>query len=893
MAGNNIKGITVSINGDTAPLDKALKGVNKTSTDLQAQLKQVNYQLKFDPGNTVLLQQKQELLAKSVSGTSEKLKALKTAESQAQAQFAKGDISEKQYQALQREVIKTESQLKNLEAQAKKSNVALAKISEVSDKISKGATKVGQTTAPATIAVVALGGAAVKAGSDYIESLNKVDVAFGGSAKGVENFSKTTLDSFGIAAGTALDMASNYGDMATSMGLPQAAAAKMSEKLVGLGGDLASFKNISIDEANTALESVFTGETESLKKLGIVMTQQNLQEFAASKGIKTKIADMTQQELVQLRYNYVMDKTKSAQGDFARTSDGAANSMRVASESAKEASASIGIILAPLVAKAAQYVANLAKSFSGLSEGTKKTILIILAIVAAIAPLAFLISGIATAVGAVVAVIGFIGAPVAIAIAVIAALVVGFMYLWNNCAGFKAFWIDLWNNIKTITKTVVDALVGFFTVTIPAAWNGLKAFFTGIPAWFSNLWTTVKTGTTNAWNTIKTSISGILNGIKTILSTIWTAIVNVVMAILNPFIQGVINIFNSLKGGLTTVFNGLKTFFTGVWNAIKLIFLGPILLICDLVTGNFGKLKTDATAIFTGLKAAFVQIWAGIKLVFTGAVTAIANFLSLIWSGIVNTAKSTWNGFKTFMSGLWNGIKSTAVGVWNGLKTSIMSICNGIKSGAISVFNAILNFFRGLPGTLRNLGVNAFNGLKSGVSSVLSGLGGVIKNGFNSGISYIKSLPSQALGWGRDIIQGITNGIKSAAGAVGNVVKGVAQDIRSFLHFSVPDQGPLVDFESWMPDFMGGLAKGIANSKSLVTNAMKGLSTDMSIGMKLAPYMGGVGTLNGSNSSVINNSYGSLLNTDKIIINNDMDIKTIASELSFYIKQENTSKGGH
>jgi len=869
MAGNNIKGITVEINGETGPLDKALKGVNKTSSDLQAQLKQVNYQLKFDPKNTILLQQKQELLAKSVTGTKEKLETLKSAEAQAQAQFAKGDISEKQYQALQREVIKTESQLKNLEIQAQKSNSTLSKVSEASDKIAKGATKVGQATTPATLAVVALGGAAVKMGSDYIESLNKVDVAFGGSAKGVENFSKTTLDNFGIAAGTALDMAAGYGDMATSMGLPQAAAATMSEKLVGLGGDLASFKNIGISEANTALTSIFTGETESLKKLGIVMTQANLQEFAASKGIKTKIANMSQSEQVQLRYNYVMEKTKNAQGDFARTSDGAANSMRVASESAKEASASIGIILAPLVAKAAQYISDLAKGFNGLSEGTKKTILVILAVVAVIAPLAFIISGIATVVGAVTAVIAtvggaiavlttgvaaatpaigalvaiftFITGPVGIAIAIIAALVIGFKLLWDNCAPFKAFWIDLWNNIMTITKTVVDALIGFFTVTIPAAWNSLVIFFTGIPAWFSGLWTSVKTSTTNAWTSIKTSISNVLTGIKTTLSTIWTAIVGVVMAILNPFIQGITNIFNSLKGGLTTVFNGLKTFFTGVWNAIKLIFLAPILLICDLVTGNFGKLKTDAAAIFNGLKVAFTQIWAGIKLVFTGVVTAIASFLTLEWNGIVNIAKGVWNGLKTFFVGLWDGINNVAIAAWNGLKTGIVNICNGIKTGAVNIFNGILNFFRGLPGTLSSLGSNMFNALKNGISSVLSTLGGVIKNGFNSGIAFIKSLPANMLSWGKNFIQGFIDGVGNMVGAVVDKVKGVANKISSTVRDILGIHSPsrvMVEIGQYT---MQGLANGITNSTALVAKAIaKALNaiTGTDIKAKLDTYFG-------------------------------------------------------
>ncbi|MBW9154284.1 hypothetical protein [Clostridium estertheticum] len=855
MAGNNIKGITVEINGDTAPLDKALKGVNKTSSDLQKELKQVNYQLKFDPKNTVLLQQKQELLAKSVTGTSEKLKVLKSAEAQAQEQFAKGTISQKQYQALQREVIKTESQLKNLEVQAQKSNSSLSKVSEASGKVATSASRVGQATTPATLAIVALGGAAVKMGSDLIESTNKVDVAFGKNANEVKTWSDTTLDKFGIAKGSALEMASLFGDMASGMGINTSEAAKMSTKLGGLAGDLASFKNIGLDQAQDALKGIFTGEGESLKSLGVIMLDSTLSAFALSTGHKTLFKDMTQAEKVQLRYAYVLDKTKNSQGDFANTSTGAANSARIASESIKEASSTIGVILAPILAKAAQYIAKLAKEFSGLSEGTKKTILAILGIIAVIAPLAFIISSIATVVGAVVAVIttisgtiavlttgvaaatpavsalvaviGFITGPVGIAIAVIAGLVIGFKLLWDHCAPFKAFWLDLWTNIQTITKTVVDVLIGFFTVTIPGAWNGLVAFFTGIPAWFSNLWTSIGTGATNVWTGIKTSISNVLTSLKTTLSIIWSAIVATTMVILNPLIQGVINIFNSLKGGLTTVFNGLKTFFTGIWAAIKLIFLAPILLILDLCTGNFGKIKTDAIAIFNGLKAAFTQIWAGIKLIFTGVVTAIASFLSLMWSGIVNTAKSIFNGLKTFLSGLWNGIKSVAISAWNGLKSSIISICNGIKSGAISVFNGILSFFRGLPGTLRSLGASMFNSMKSGITSVLSTLGGVIRNGFNDGIAYIKALPSQALGWGENIVNGLVNGIKSKITGIATAAKGMADSIASNVRSALDIHSPSRVMAQIGAYTVQGLAEGINNNATLVSQAMSKIITSM------------------------------------------------------------------
>jgi len=106
-----------------------------------------------------------------------------------------------------------------------------------------------------TLPIVAAGGAAIKMASDFEESANKVEVAFGGASNIVKDFAKTTLTSFGIAEGSALDMAALFGDMATSMGISQGAAANMSTQLVGLAGDLASFKNIRLDVAETALKS--------------------------------------------------------------------------------------------------------------------------------------------------------------------------------------------------------------------------------------------------------------------------------------------------------------------------------------------------------------------------------------------------------------------------------------------------------------------------------------------------------------------------------------------------------------------------------------------------------------------------------------------------------------
>lgn len=270
-------------------------------------------------------------------------------------------------------------------------NELTAKLAQASTKL-KGfgdkMKKVGQSmslylTAPMVLA----GGASIKMASNFSESLNKVDVAFKSSASDVKKWSETTLKSFGIAQGTALDMAALFGDMATSMGLSTGASAKMSKELVGLAGDLASFKNIGIDEASTALKSIFTGETESLKNLGIVMTEVNLKAFALSKGFKTQYEKMSETEKVSLRFQYVMAKTANAQGDFARTSGGAANQSRMFGEQMKELGVQFGQIMLPLFTKILTAINGWIEKFKGLDDSTKKVILVVAGLAAVIGPL--------------------------------------------------------------------------------------------------------------------------------------------------------------------------------------------------------------------------------------------------------------------------------------------------------------------------------------------------------------------------------------------------------------------------------------------------------------------------------------------------------------------------
>jgi len=180
-----------------------------------------------------------------------------------------------------------------------------------------------------TAPLVAAGTAAVKFASDMTETLGKTEVTFGEEAEAVKRWSRTSITQMGLASQSALDSAALFGDMATGMEMSRKEAAKMAMELTQLGADLASFKNISNDVAKTALKSIFTGETESLKNLGVVMTEVNLQEFARSQGIRKSISRMKEQEKIMLRYRYVLARTTNAQGDFARTNMNTANQMRM------------------------------------------------------------------------------------------------------------------------------------------------------------------------------------------------------------------------------------------------------------------------------------------------------------------------------------------------------------------------------------------------------------------------------------------------------------------------------------------------------------------------------------------------------------------------------------
>lgn len=222
----------------------------------------------------------------------------------------------------------------------------------------------------------------INLGSDLSEVQNVVDVTFGNLNTEVNKFAENAIDKFGLGQTVTKKYVGTFGAMSKAFEFSNQEALAMSETLTGLAGDVASFYNLSSDEAYTKLKSVFTGETETLKDLGVVMTQNALDQYALANGYSKTTAKMTEQEKVALRYKFVLDKLSLANGDFARTSDSWANQTRVLNLRFNELKATLGQgfinIFTPivkginLVLSKLQVLANAFKSFTEMIFGNAR-----------------------------------------------------------------------------------------------------------------------------------------------------------------------------------------------------------------------------------------------------------------------------------------------------------------------------------------------------------------------------------------------------------------------------------------------------------------------------------------------------------------------------------------
>ena len=872
MGASRIQGITVEIGGDTTKLTAALKGVNGEIRTTQSQLRDVERLLKLDPGNTELLAQKHRLLADAVRETKEKLETLKAAAEQANEALAKGEITQEQYDGLQREIIETEERLKSLEEQASQSAVAVQKIAAVGEDLKNLGDKisgVGTTlTKTVTTPIVGLGTVAVKTAADFDTAMSQVGAVSGATGKDLDALRDKAREMGSKTKFSASEAAEamNYMAMAGWKTSDMLSGIEGIMNLAASGEDLASTSDI-VTDALTAFGLTAADSGHFADILAAALSMRDLSAILAD--CRTAFGGLSESEKAAAAEALVgknamsgflalmnaapadIEKVSSAiancdgkSAEMAATmQDNLAGQLTILKSQLEELAISFGEILMPAIRQIVTWVQGFVDKLNGMDEGTKNTIVTIGLLAAAIGPVLIIIGKVVSAVGSIMTFIptliggissiggglsalwGILAAnPVTLVIAAIAALIAIFVALWNNCEGFREFWINLWNVIKDAAIAVWNGLKDFFsniwnaiTGAAQSIWNGLKDFFSGLWEGIKNIFQTVldviKTLIVARFEFYKMIITTVLNVIQTVVSTVWNVIKTVIETVTNAIGSFLSSAWEAIRNTVTTVMEAIRNVITSVWEAIKSAVMVVLSAIKDVVVSAWEAIKNAISTAMEAIKSAVIAAWEAIKSAVSSAIEAIKN-----------VAVAAWEAIKSAVISIMEAIKSAITAAWEAIKSAVSSVVGAIKEVITSVWNAIKSTVTSIVGGLKDAVVNVFNSLLSGIKNAMSGIAGAVKSGFDAAINFIKGLPSQALQWGKDIIGGLINGIKSKISGLVDSVKDIAGTIASFLHFSEPDEGPLSNFHTFMPDMIDLLGKGIRGNLGKLTGPMNELA---------------------------------------------------------------------
>lgn len=744
-------------------------------------------------------------------GNEEKLKIIIEAQNKAQAAFREA----------QKQIDDTEKKFGGAMA---KMDAASAKMKTVGSNMSKYM----------TLPILAGAGVSIKAFSDLQETLNKVDVSFGSQAGAVKEWSKSSIKNMGMAQQSALDMVSLFGDMGTGMGQTKKEAAKMGMELSQRAADLASFKNISFERAQSALTGIYTGETEALKGLGVAMTETNLNAFAVANGLikvdknSTAVKDaamkqteaqgklsemqrkhgktsteaakaqielekategfdkamqgntinMTQAEKIMLRQKFVMDATKNSAGDFGNTSDSLANKQRTATEKAKQLSAELGGKLAPVYAKLLGVGTKVLDWFSKLSSGQQDLIVKAALVVAAIGPVVRIMGSLVTGVKG-VASAGKTAFSVTTKLAgaaskygKIVSANAKFLFRYGKYLA-KENILKAAATAKTVALTIAEkakTVVTKIGIAVQAAWNAILAI--------------------NPVFLIVAAIVGLIavmvllykknEAVRNFIDKAWRSIAAVFMTV-----------FNAIKGAISGVIDWIKN----NWKLLLGIVLGPL----ALIVMGFIKYKTQIAAVFQ----------------------AIWNVIKVVWNGIVTVIKWAW---ENVIKNVWNAISWSVTNLLIPGFKMIWSVIQTVWNAVVTVIkwaweNVIKPLWEAISSYITNTLMPAFQKIWDKVKAVFDKVVEIIKGAWTN----VKAGFDKVKGWITSLIEkfaGIKEKIASAFSTVGNAIKAPFKTAFNWiangwnktlgkLSFTIP---------SWVPK-MGGKKFDMPNMPTLYTGA--------------------------------------------------------------------------
>jgi len=417
----------------------------------------------------------------------------------------------------------------------------------------------------------------------------------------------------------------------------------------------------------------------------------------------------------------------------------------------------------------------------------------------------------------------------------------------------KEFLLNVWDFIDGSTQSTKDNLLevwGAILEALSAVWDALyeagSAIFNAIATvietvfgWIQTFWNNWGSRILSWFKVLWDSIGGILNGFLEIVK----GVANFISSVFTGDWQGA---WDAIKQIFTGIWDAIVSFITAIWDTIKMLFEMAL-----------GAIKAVWETVWGAISGFFQGIWNGIVSFFQGIWDWIVGMAQNNLSMIQNVWETVWGAISGFFQGIWNGISSFLSGIWSAITGTISNAINNAYSVIQSVLGAIRDFFGNIFNTIASTVSGVFSNILSGITSTIGNIKDTIVNGINAAVDFIKGLPGQAIQWGKDFIGGLKDGIMSGVQGIVDAVKGIGDKIRSFLHFSVPDEGPLTDYESWMPDFMSGLAEGISSNEETVLDKVRGLAEGISSLTKAATADAATATAstvnNNSSSSVTQN----------------------------------------
>ena len=845
--GRNIKGITIELNGDATGLDKALSGIDRNINDLEAQLRDVNKLLKLDPENTELLRQQQQLLAKAAQETITKLETLKKANDEVSKSADNYDAWKAKYDPIQKEITETSTKLKELKAEQQNmestGQINTDAYNALQKEISDTKTKLSGLKAEAKQVSAEFGN---PISPEQYNALQREIIATEQKLESLGNESETTSTKLGgicknLSAQTIMSAADNLsgvGEKIKEIGsgaIESANDVQKAQQTIAANLDISKqkaeeygkvaqevFEQGVVEDANAAAEAVVAVK-QNMSDLNDAdlskITQQlvaisdrtgtDVKENTTAAGKLMKNFGLTGKEAMDLLAAGYKNGLNSSD-DFTDTINEYSPLFKNAGYSGKEMFQLLkngmenGAMNTDKAADALKEFqirlgdGSFKDNIGSFSSNTKKV----------------------------------------------------FGEWQKGKATVKDVAASVGNDLKKMSpKEQQETLSKLSTQFEDLGIDASVALF-GVGNDFDNVTGKAKQMSEQTpgekWEGALRKLQDSLIPIGIQLVSALQPIINIISMISTAFgalpgpiqtiviaIGGLIAIFTTLAPAIAAIMTIFSTFSLTVIAPFAPIILGVIAAITALilVIKNWGTITTFIGNVWTALKGIVSSAIIAIKNVITTVFNAVKSFITTVWNGIKTIVTTAVNTVKNVITTVFNAIKSFVTTVWNGIKTVITTVVNGIKTVITSVFNGIRSVITTVTGTIKSVAVGAFTKMRSGIKTAVSTLAGIVKGPFNTIKGFILGLARSAYHWGSDFINGLKNGIFSGINKIVEGVKGLAGKIRSFLHFSRPDEGPLRDYETWMPDFMDGLAKGIDKNVYKVKDAMQSVADQMNTGI--------------------------------------------------------------